>query len=57
VAETRYYTTKEVTEYFRVSRFVLNRAIKSGELVVSKKDGVKNLFSEESIKNYLNIER
>lgn len=54
MAKTKYYTTKEIIEYFRVSRFAITRAINSGKLVVSKKEGAKNLFSEESIKNYLN---
>jgi len=53
LAKTKYYTTKEVTDYFRVSRYAITRAINSGKLVVSKKEGTKNLFSEESIKNYL----
>ena len=53
MAKTKYYTTKELTDYFRVSRFAINRAIKSGKLVVSKTEGRKNLFSEEAIKNYL----
>lgn len=51
--EERFYTTKEVMEYFRVSRFAITRAINSGELVVSKKEGTKNLFSEKSINDYL----
>lgn len=56
MAKTKYYTTKEVTEYFRVSRFAITRAINSGKLVVSKKEGTKNLFSEEAINNYLKSE-
>lgn len=50
----KYYTTKELVEMFRVSRFAITRAINSGELVVSKKEGTRNLFSEESVKNFLN---
>ena len=53
MAKTKYYTTKEIIEYFRVSRFAITRAINSGKLVASKKEGAKNLFSEEAIKNYL----
>ena len=51
---SKYYTTQELMERFRVSRFAITRAINSGKLVVSKKDGTKNLFSEESVQNYLN---
>lgn len=54
MAKEKYYTTKEVMEYFRVSRFAITRAINSGKLVVSKKKGTKNLFSKEAIDNYLN---
>lgn len=53
MAKEKYYTTKEVSEYFRVSRFAITRAINSGKLVVSKKEGTKNLFSEKAIRDYL----
>lgn len=53
MSDEKYYTTKELIEYFRVSRFAITRAINSGKLKVSKKDGTKNLFSETDIKNYI----
>ena len=49
----KYYTTQDLIEQFRVSRFAVTRAINSGKLKVSKKDKTKNLFSEESVRNYL----
>ena len=49
----KFYTTKEVIEHFRVSRFAITRAINSGKLKVSKKEGTKYLFSETDIRNYI----
>lgn len=53
--EEKYYTTKDLMNMFSVSRYVIYRAIKSGELVVSGKRGTENIFSEESLNNYLTI--
>ena len=50
----KYYTTRELTEFFRVSRYSIHRAIQSGALPVSRKEGKKNLFSEEAVKRYIN---
>ena len=49
----KYYTTRELTEFFRVSRYSIHRAIQSGALPVSKKEGKKNLFSEDDVKRYV----
>lgn len=49
----KYYTTKELTEYFKVSRFAIYRANQSGELPVAKKEGTQNLYSEEDVKRYI----
>ena len=51
--EEKYFTTKELTEYFRISRFALHRANKSGALPVAKKDGVTNLYRESDVKRYI----
>lgn len=49
----RYYTTKDLIETFRVSRFTIYRANQSGALPVAKKVGTQNLYSEEDVKRYL----
>lgn len=51
--EERYYTTKELTDYFKISRYAIIRAVNTGNLKVAKKDGNKNLFSETDIMNYI----
>ena len=51
----KYYTTQDIIKHFRVSRYAITRAINSGKLKISKKKGTRNLFSEESIQNYLDI--
>lgn len=51
----KYYTTQDLIKHFRVSRYAITRAINSGKLKISKKKGTRNLFSEESIQNYLDI--
>ena len=38
---------------FKISRYAIIRAINSGKLKVAKKDGIKNLFSETDIRNYI----
>ena len=50
-----YYTTQDLIDKFRVSRYAITRAINSGKLIVSKKEGTKNLFSKESVERYLEI--
>lgn len=49
----RYYTTQELMQTFRVSRVTIWRAVKNGELTVSKKEGRNNLFSEDVVNDYL----
>lgn len=49
----RYYTTQELMQIFRVSRVTIWRAVKNGELTISKKEGRNNLFSEEVVNDYL----
>lgn len=49
----KYYTTKELMDTFRVSRFAIYRANQSGALPVAKKEGVQNLYSEEDVKRYI----
>ena len=49
----KYYTTKELMEIFRVSRFAIYRANQSGALPVAKKDGVQNLYSEADVLKYI----
>lgn len=49
----KYYTQKELMELFRVSRYAIYRASKSGALPVAKKEGVQNLYSEEDVLKYL----
>lgn len=49
----RYYTTKELMEIFRVSRFAIYRANQSGALPVAKKEGTQNLYSEADVQKYL----
>ena len=53
--EQRFYTTKELTDIFRVSRFAIYRANKSGLLPVAKTEGTQNLYSEEDVKRYIEI--
>lgn len=49
----KYYTTKELMDYFKVSRYAIYRANVSGALPVAKKEGVQNLYSEEDVKRFL----
>ena len=51
--EERYYTSKELMEYFGVSRYSLYRAQKKGLLNVSRKQGTENLYSESEVKRYI----
>ena len=49
----KYYTSQELIELFRVSRYALYRAQKSGALPVAKKEGVQNLYSEADVLRYI----
>lgn len=49
----KYYTTKELMDTFRVSRFSIYRANQSGALPVAKKEGTQNLYSEEDVLRYI----
>ena len=49
----KYYTTKELMDTFRVSRFTIYRANQSGALPVAKKEGTQNLYSEDDVKRYI----
>ena len=49
----KYYTTKDLVEYFRVSRHALYRANQSGALPVAKREGNQNLYSEDDVKRYI----
>lgn len=54
--EEKFYTTKELTEMLNVSRYLIWRAVKSGDLVVTKKGGyknVENLFSESAVRQFV----
>ena len=51
--EQKYYSTKELTEMLRISRYTIFRATKNGDLPIAKKDGVQNLYSEEDVKRYM----
>lgn len=51
--EEKYYTGKELMDYFQVSRYALYRANLSGELPVAKKEGVNNLYRAEDVKRYI----
>ena len=49
----KFYTTKQLMDCFRVSRFAIYRANQSGALPIAKKDGRENLYSEEDVLRYL----
>ena len=51
--EQEFYTTEELTELFSLSRFTLWRACKAGLLKVSKKDGVRNLYSRKDVLKFI----
>lgn len=40
-------------EMFKISRFAINRAVKSGDLKVTKKEGRKYIFSETDLQDFL----
>lgn len=49
----KYYTTAELMELFRVSRWAIRRSNQSGALPIAKKEGTQNLYSEEDVLKYL----
>lgn len=49
----KYYTTQELMDIFRVSRWAIRRANQSGALPIAKKEGTQNLYSEEDVLKYL----
>ena len=49
----KFYTTKQLMDYFRVSRYSIYRANQSGALPVAKKEGRENLYSEEDVLRYI----
>lgn len=51
--DKKYYTTQELIDIFRVSRFAIYRANQSGALPIAKKEGTQNLYSEEDVMKYL----
>lgn len=51
--EPKYYTTKELMDIFRVSRFTIYRANLRGELPIAKKEGTQNLYHEDDVKRYI----
>lgn len=51
--EQEFYTTEELTEFFGLSRYTLWRACKAGLLKVSKKDGVRNLYSRKDVLKFI----
>ena len=53
MSEVKFYTTKQLMELFRVSRFAIYRANQSGALPIAKKEGTQNLYSEEDVKRFI----
>lgn len=53
--DVKYYTIKDLMTKFQVSRYTIYRAIQSGKLVITKKAGNRQLFSEEAVNNYLEL--
>lgn len=51
--EPKYYTTKELMDYFKVSRYSIYRANLSGALPIAKKVGTQNLYSEADVLKYI----
>lgn len=48
----KYYTSKELMDYFKVSRYSLFRAQKKGLLNPIKR-GRENLYSQQDVENYI----
>lgn len=53
MSKEKYYTSQELTDIFKVSRYTIYRAQKSGALPVAKKDGVRKLYRESDVMNYI----
>ena len=53
MSKEKFYTTKELTDYFKVSRYCIYRANQSGALPVAKREGTQNLYSEADVKRYM----
>lgn len=51
--EEKLYTTKELMDAFRVSRFTIYRANQSGALPIAKKEGRQNYYREADVKRYI----
>ena len=51
--EVKYYSTQELIDMFRVSRYAIYRANLSGALPIAKKEGNQNYYSEDSVRNYI----
>lgn len=53
MSDTKYYSTKDLMEQLRISRFAIYRANQSGALPIAKKEGTVNYYSEADVKNYI----
>ena len=49
----KYYSTKELMDYLRVSRFAIYRANQSGALPIAKREGNQNYYSEADVMNFI----
>jgi hypothetical protein len=47
------YSTQELMDCFRVSRYAIYRANKSGALPITKREGTQNYYSEADVINFL----
>ena len=51
--DNKLYTTQELMEIFRVSRYTIYRAKRSGALPIARKNGRENLYSEAAVLRYM----
>ena len=51
--EEGYYSTRDLIEKYRVSRYSIAWAITAGLLVVSEKRGRANYFSQQAVDDYI----
>lgn len=51
--KAKYYSTQELIDLFRVSRFTIYRANRSGALPIAKKEGTQNYYHEDDVKRYI----
>lgn len=51
--DTKFYSTRELMELFRVSRHAIYRANLSGALPIAYKEGTQNYYSEADVINYI----